>query len=118
MTKYLLCFLFLFTSCSSLRFQARENTAITNPLSGSESEKVVVKGQVVFYAWGHYPPEHIINIDDEFKKKGFSFVGKLYIEEYQTFFNRLLTILSFGMYNAKNFRFTAHAIKESNLHDF
>jgi len=108
----------VFSNCSSITFQSQEVGVVTTQVDLPKSEKVEIKGEVIFYAWGHYPTEHIINIDTEFKQRGFGVVADPWVEEYQTFFNYLFTVLSFGMYNPRNFRITAFAIKESTQYDF
>jgi len=122
--SYLLCkiltitFLLLMTACSNVRFQSMGYATVTTEVDLKDTEKVEVKGEVIFYLWGNYPKEHIVNIDDEFKKRGFSYISDPRIEEYQTFLNYFLTAVTFGMYNPRNYRITAFVIKESNRYDF
>lgn len=101
----LICLLFIFSSCSSVRFYsegegniaiAEKNFVQEEPLSFSELKE--------FFLWGNVPQPQEINLSSVVIDKGHFQSSNVSFEVYRTFGDILKTIFTLGMYSPVHYK--------------
>lgn len=103
--------IFLFTGCillqsgcTTLSFKSYGQFHVNVGPRSFHGDIETYEGERDFYLWGIIPYEHKIYVDDLMKEYDYISVANIEIEEYQTFFNSVLSYLSLGLYVPRNFR--------------
>tara|TARA_B100000886_G_scaffold161836_1_gene110343 strand:- start:997 stop:1353 length:357 start_codon:yes stop_codon:yes gene_type:complete len=100
----LLLTLKLLTSCTTLSFKSYgEYSIFLGPKKGHGEIQEYV-GEKDFYLWGVIPFEHTVYIDNVMKEFDFYSIANVEVEEYQSFKNFVLSVLSLGLYVPRNYK--------------
>ena len=86
-----------------MHFRSSGQTDIPLGLKEGHKDKDEIKGQRNYFLWGYVPRTHVVYVDKEIVDKGYFSGANLEVSEYQTFLNFILSVISFGMYIAKNY---------------
>ncbi len=97
----------LLLGCSSISFLSSNKINTTFDFDDKNTTDVSIDIQKPFYMWGLYPKEHLVKVDEEFQKKGYSSVSDLIIKETETNIKALWMFFTFGMYYPQSFKLTA-----------
>lgn len=94
-------------SCSSVKFKSSDIIPIS--FEENENHKLDIKEKIEtpFYLWGLLPSQHIVEIDKEFEKRGYTEASDLEIIEVDKRKKFAWMILSFGLYYPQTFELVA-----------
>ena len=111
MSTHKLVILFLcttFMSCTTMHFRSQGDVRLVVGLKDEHHIIRDIEGVKQYFLWGTIPRVHSVRVDKEVEDLGFTSGANVSVEEYQSFGNFVLSILSLGMYIPKNYRITVY----------
>ena len=97
--------------CTSLHIHSSGMIDTHLTRQDGQEEIAVKEGVLKYYLWGLIPGDQELSLDKEFESLGLVSVGNIKIEEYQSMWNFLKSIASFGFYIPMNYRITAFGLR-------
>ncbi len=108
----------LLSSCTTTHYVSTKKIPVFVSAKERHSKRVIVEGVKEFYFWGTYPDHHIVNIDQEFKKKGVVSIANVKVEEYLDLWDSFKLFFSFGLYTPIHYRLTGWKYRPKSEDEF
>lgn len=96
--KIIFFLVFLFTSCSTIKFNSTEVIPVNFNNDQSTADDVTAEVEKSFYLWGMLPKNASVEVDKIFEAKGADSVSKISIAEVKPYKKALWMVLSAGLY--------------------
>ncbi len=106
MFKLVIIGLLLLCGCTSIKYSSEGQIPLAVGTKAHYLTPREVTGKKKFYLWGLYPNKHVVKIDKNLASITVPGAAKVGIEEYQTFSDFALMIISFGMYVPVSYKIT------------
>lgn len=100
------------SSCTTIEYSSKKVIPTHISVTKNHINRQSISGTKDFYLWGLVPEKHSVFIDDNMRDIGFVSSANTRIEEFQTFKQKMYSIISMGMYIPKSYKITSFGIKE------
>ncbi len=105
--------IFLNISCTTIAYKSSNEIPVSIYKKSWCRDEFVINGETDFYLWGMVPSSRTIWLDQEIGRSAMTAGANIVIEEFQSFKNLFLTIISFGMYVPMNYTIVGYGEKIS-----
>lgn len=97
----------LLQSCAKISFQSNNITPSYISTKPKHSHRISLVGVRDFYLWGLIPNQHVVNLSEVLSAGGLITGAGLTVEDYQTFEDKVWSVVTLGLYLPRHYRVKA-----------